>query len=450
MPGRADEGVAVDRHHEHAIEQTTVIHPVDGETPPTAASSGGPPDVLIPGLRAPCPNRCRLMIDFDLWQEILETASRNKLRSALTGFSVAWGIFMLVVLLGSGTGLQQGVEYQFRDDATNSIYVRAGRTSLPYRGMRPGRFLEFTNRDFDALRERVPGIEHERPRLHPGTTVRRAARAAPSACGRSIRGTGSSRRRWCAKGATNDLDLASIARAPHRTLVKEALFGAPSPRSGARSRSTASSSRSRLLTTRDRSRSVFVYVPVTTAQRAFGAATGWRRPLPPATPPPRADGGHRQGANRQLLRPGRPAGAVHHQQRGDLPALRLLLASIRPIWLVDCTVAGVVGVSNIMMIAVKERTREIGIRKAVGVPCPRRPPDPEETVSPRWPATSASCWAFTLEGLSRCCPRRSTSATRGFGARSLPRVVDVAGAIAGFFPARRAAAIRPVEALRYE
>ena len=85
------------------------------------------------------------VFDLDQWQEILDVVRRNKLRALLTGFAVAWGIFMLIILLGSGTGLQHGMEYQFRDDAVNSFWLTGGTVSKPSPGLPPGRRIVFSN-----------------------------------------------------------------------------------------------------------------------------------------------------------------------------------------------------------------------------------------------------------------------------------------------------------------
>lgn len=105
------------------------------------------------------------MFDIDKWQEIFFTIRKNKLRTFLTAFSVAWGIFMLMILLGFGTGLQHGVEYDFREDAVNSIWISPGQTSLPYKGMKPGRNITLKNEDLDYLSQKVSGIEYSAGRF---------------------------------------------------------------------------------------------------------------------------------------------------------------------------------------------------------------------------------------------------------------------------------------------
>ena len=95
------------------------------------------------------------MFDVDKWQEIFDTIRKNKLRTFLTGFSVAWGIFMLMIMLGSGNGLENGVLQDF-EGATNSFFVWTRATSKPYRGLPAGRRFNVTNEDRTAIQPEVP------------------------------------------------------------------------------------------------------------------------------------------------------------------------------------------------------------------------------------------------------------------------------------------------------
>jgi putative ABC transport system permease protein len=92
--------------------------------------------------------------------ELWDVLSRNAMRTLLTGLSVAWGVFMLVVLLGAGKGLENGATWEFRDDAQNSIWMGGGKTSIPYAGRSPGRPILFKNQDFADLQRVIPGIDH--------------------------------------------------------------------------------------------------------------------------------------------------------------------------------------------------------------------------------------------------------------------------------------------------
>jgi len=92
------------------------------------------------------------MFDYDKWQEIFSTIAKHKLRTGLTALGVFWGIFMLVFLMGAGNGLQNGIMGLFGGHAKNSVYMGSNRTTLPYKGMKPGRYFSLTNEDMKAVR----------------------------------------------------------------------------------------------------------------------------------------------------------------------------------------------------------------------------------------------------------------------------------------------------------
>ena len=100
------------------------------------------------------------MFNIERWQEIFEAIRKNKLRTFLTGLSVASGIFILVILLAIGQGMSNGVAKEFENDATNRISVWTGMTSLEYKGLNPGRMIEMDNRDYEmAVNKNIDQLE---------------------------------------------------------------------------------------------------------------------------------------------------------------------------------------------------------------------------------------------------------------------------------------------------
>ena len=99
------------------------------------------------------------MIGLDTWQEIVSTISKNKLRAFLTGFSVAWGIFMLIILLGAGNGLKNGIFRNFEGSLINSMFIYGGRTTQPYKGMNEGRYIQLSNDDYKEIKRNIPEVE---------------------------------------------------------------------------------------------------------------------------------------------------------------------------------------------------------------------------------------------------------------------------------------------------
>ncbi len=410
------------------------------------------------------------MIRFDVWQEIFDTVRRNKLRTVLTGFAVAWGIFMLVVLLGSGKGLEHGVEYQFRDDAINSIWVSGGRTSKAYKGLQPGRDVQFTNQDYDQVTSRVEGVEYSSARFwiwgslqvnyknEYGSYTIRAVHPDHRILERT---------KVIAGRFVNELDIRNHRKsAVLGTLVKEALFH-DEPAVGKEIKigglsftvvgvfDDEGSERER----------EFIYLPISTAQRTFGGSNRVNQILYTTGDATLAESEEMVGATRRLL-------SVNHSfdledQRAifvnnnveNFQRIMALMNGIRLfVWVVGIgtLLAGVVGVSNIMLVAVRERTKEIGIRKALGAtPLSIIGLILQESVM----ITALAGYlglvlgVLVLEGLGAALTKaeffRNPQVDLGLALWATALLI-VAGSIAGFFPARRAAAIRPIEALRDE
>jgi putative ABC transport system permease protein len=406
----------------------------------------------------------------DRFQEIYSTIQKNKLRTVLTGFSVAWGIFMLILLLGSGTGIENGVKNEFRNVATNSIWVHPGQTSKPFKGLQPGRKIEFTNADYDEIKTNLEGVEHITARYYLWNTNLITYKKEYGAFNiiafhpdhKFLENTLINEGRLI-----NELDVSRARKvATIGTLVKEQLFkdesavgkfitinGVPFKVIGVHF-DEGSEMHLRL-----------IYLPVSTAQKVFGGGNKIHAYMFTV-----GNASVEQG--RAMEKAVRSKMALRHNFSPDDPkALRVLntverfqkfvnlFSGIRIfIWIIGIgtIIAGIVGISNIMLISVKERTREIGIRKALGA-------TPGSIVnlilSESVLITAVSGYIGLVAGV----------AVVELASTYLPKIdlfqhpeVDfrvavgalvllvISGMIAGFVPARRAAGILPVEALRDE
>ncbi len=110
------------------------------------------------------------MFDLDKWQEIFNTIRKHKLRTFLTALGVFWGIFMLIILMGAGKGLENGVLGMFGGHAVNSMYVWPMATEKPYLGLPAGRRVRFSSQDIEAIQNRYEKeLEYIAPRLYVTT-----------------------------------------------------------------------------------------------------------------------------------------------------------------------------------------------------------------------------------------------------------------------------------------
>ncbi len=105
------------------------------------------------------------MLDLDLWKEIISALKKNRLRSFMTAFGVFWGIFMLIIMSGAGKALENGVMDGIKAFASNSAFFWSERTSVPYKGFQRGRNWNYNNQDLQYIRQNVKEVEYISPRL---------------------------------------------------------------------------------------------------------------------------------------------------------------------------------------------------------------------------------------------------------------------------------------------
>ena len=369
----------------------------------------------------------------DLWQEIYGTIKRNKLRTFLTGFAVAWGIFMLIVLLGAGNGIIHAFEQNASERALNSIRLGGGWTTKSYEGLKEGRRIQMENKDLAATEKYFPdniitaGDSKERRKviiLHKKSAEILFGKSNTEPVGRFVNAGGVA---YQVAGLYEDQgDQSSVAFIPFSTLQTIYNKG-------------------------DKLNNIIFTTKNLTSEEANEAFEKEYRKVIAAN--------HRfdpedEGA---IWIWNRFTQYIQTQNVADLLRTAIWVIGIFTL------LSGIVGVSNIMLITVKERTREFGIRKALGA----------KPFSILWLIIVESVTITTFFGYigmvagigvtewMNSAFGTQTADTGMFQARmfSDPTVdigiaiqatltLIIAGTLAGFFPARKAVSISPIEALR--
>ncbi len=418
------------------------------------------------------------LLDLDHWQEIRVALLRNRARTALTAFGVFWGIFLLMVMLGSGSGLRNGVLQGFADGATNSFFLWTQRTQKPYAGMPAGRGIRLTNADVEAIREKVAEAEVVAPRNQlrgsgGGNNVSRGQKTGAF----SVMGDYPQIRRiQSLKIETgrflNPIDVEESRKvAVIGTRVRELLFSRGeepigdsivirgvyfqvvgvfvSPQTGDAAERDAQT----------------IFVPFTTFQRAFnyGDRVGWMaiisRPDVPASVA--EENVLSLLRSRHKVAPDDLRAFGHFNLEEEYAKVQGLFSGIRLlVWIVGVgtLAAGVIGVSNIMLIIVKERTKEIGIRRALGA---KPSAVVSQIVSESVILTSLAGYLGLVAGIALVVGVGKLLPPGGAGmfldpdvgvgeALQALAILVAAGVLAGLAPAQRALAVSPTVALRSE
>ena len=421
------------------------------------------------------------MFDYDKWQEILATIKKNKLRTFLTMFGVFWGIFMLMLLLGSGNGLKNGVMKGFGSWATNSGFVWSQKSTMAYQGMKPGRYIRFTNEDKAAIEQNVEGLGIIAPRNNMGgwrggNNVSRNQKSGAFTIfgdypeyqqvqivdvysGRHIN----------KKDIENKRKIAVIGESVVKVLFeeKEDPIGQYLLINGVYYQvvGTFKSLRSGEQGNRD---TQTIYVPFTTFQQAFnfGNSVGWFAftAKPGVSAVTVEEGIKKVLKERHKIHPDDVNALGSENLQKEFGQVSGLFTGISIfVWIVGIgtLLAGVIGVSNIMLIIVKERTKEIGVRKALGAtPLSIISLIIQESIVITAFAGYMGIFFGTLiiESLGHFIRQQPGGTMEMFGppevsfqiALASLVVLVVFGALAGLIPAGKAARISPIEAIRVD
>ncbi|WP_031426359.1 ABC transporter permease [Flavimarina sp. Hel_I_48] len=414
------------------------------------------------------------MFDIERWQEIFETIRMNKLRTFLTGLSVASGIFILVILLGFSTGIQKGISSQFEQDAASLIFIRTGVTTKEYKGLNPGREINLHLSDFqDMSRKYKEDIEYKTPlyTIWGGQVNYKNQTGNYRIEGAYPENQFIENESMVAGRFLNQTDISGVEKVMViGNKVKQELF---KDKEAVGEMVSVYGINFRVIGVysdpggdREESR---VFIPLSTAQRSFNAGDTLRSmsytvkmqddfDQAVALSTAMEKSFENDLKTKYNVAPDDRGAVRIYGTLEEAKKIYTLIDTIRAVfWFVGIgtIIAGVVGVGNIMLIIVKERTKEIGVRKAIG-------------------ATPSSIIGMVLqEAIFITTIAGFTGLFLGVGLLELisPMVnsdfikfpeVDfktsvttviiliIAGAVAGFIPARRAAHIKPIDALRDE
>jgi putative ABC transport system permease protein len=414
------------------------------------------------------------MVDLDTWQEIAATLRKNKLRTFMTAAGVFWGMLMLVLLLGFGEGLQKAVGRSMADNATNQISMWGQRSSRPHQGRRAGVRTSFSLDDVPVLQS-IPGIHVVAPRnqlggYRSGEPVFRGAKSGAFSIMGDVPDYRDVQPMEFIEGRFIDsIDLAEKRKvAVLGWVVYEALFDAGESPIGQTIRVRGSDFvvvglfKSPLTGDAGDRQSSILHIPLTTFHRLWSSKSevGWFS----LSGEPQVKASWIEEEARTVLM---NKHAIHPEDRNAIGSwngeeeyakINKLFSGIRVFnWFVGVAtlLSGVIGVSNIMLIVVRERTSELGLRRALGATTGSiiRLVVQEAVV-----LTSISGYAGLVAGVGVL---QLTDAVLGDQSEVLAHpqvdfstalwataVLAVAGVFAGALPAYRAATIHPVAALR--